>query len=102
MPTLVLSSSYNTESKILRKAAQDLHWETFRFEGDGMPKWYEHGDGRYAIYCTVPKAFNVARQLDSMLMGCSSNWLPELPETFSKRKIDLLELRNVAGIKGDR
>jgi hypothetical protein len=102
MPTLVLSSSYNTESKILRKAAQDLNWETFRFEGDGMPKGYERRETRYAIYCTVPKAFTVARQLDSILMGCSANWLPELPETFSKRKIDLLELRNVAGLTGQR
>jgi hypothetical protein len=102
MPTLILSSSYNTESKILRRAAQDLEWETFRFEGSGIPTWYEHGEAQYAIYCTLPKAFHVARQLDSILLGCSSNWLAELPEVFSKRKIDLLDLRSVAGIKGAR
>lgn len=102
MPKLILSSSYNTESKILRKAAQALGWESFRFQGEGIPKWYERGDDQYAIYCTVPKAFNVARQLDSILLGCSSKWLPGLPEEFSKRKIDLLELRNVAGIEENR
>ena len=102
MPTLILSSSYNTESKILRRAAQDLKWETFRFEGEYVPAWYEHRDSQHAIYCTVPKAFNVARQLNSVLLGCSSNWLTHLPEEFSRRRIELLELRNVAGIKGDR
>lgn len=102
MPTLILSSSYSTESKILRKTAQDLKWETFRIDGESLPTWYEHGGGQYAIYCTVPKAFNVARQLDSILLGCSSHWLAELPEAFSKRRIDHLELRDVAGIKGDR
>ena len=101
MPRLILSSSYNTESKILRRSAQDLKWETFRFEGDNIPSWYEHRDSQHAIYCTVPKAFNVACQLDSILLGCSGNWLTELPEKFSKRRIDLLELRNAAGIKAD-
>ena len=34
MPTLILSASYNTESKILRKAAQALSWESFRFQDE--------------------------------------------------------------------
>ncbi len=102
MPTLILSPSYNTESRILRKAAQDLKWETFRFEGENIPTWYAHGDSQHAIYCTVPKAFNVAHQLNSILLGCNSHWLADLPEKFSKRRIDLLELRDAARIQGDR
>ena len=93
MPTLILSASYNTESKILRKAAQDLNWGTFRFQGENIPTGYEHGNTQHAIYCTVPKAFNVARRLDSILLGCSSDWLANLPASFLKRKIEIFELR---------
>src|SRR5687767_2688082 len=99
MPTLILSSSYTTESKILRKAAEALKWETFRFEGENIPTWYEHKNTRHAIYCTVPKAFNVASRLDSILLGCSSHWLASLPEQFSKRRIELLDLKGAMKIK---
>jgi hypothetical protein len=102
MPTLILSSSYTTESKILRRAAEALKWGTFRFQGGNIPASYEHKDTQHAIYCTVPKAFHVASRLDSMLLGCSSNWLPDLPDEFSKRRIELHELRNAANIKEHR
>jgi ATP-grasp domain, R2K clade family 2 len=99
MPTLILSSSYTTESKILRRAAQELKWETFRFEGENLPDWYGNKNVPHAIYCTVPNAFNVANRLDSILLGCSANWLANLPEKFSRRRIELLELRNAVGIQ---
>jgi len=98
MPALILSSSYNTESKILRSAAEALRWETFRFQGENLPAWYEPGDNHHAIYCTVPKAFSVAARLDSILLGCSSQWLVDLPEEFSRRNIELLHLRDAMGI----
>lgn len=99
MPTLILSSSYTTESKILRRAAQELKWDTFRFEGENLPDWYSKKNVPHAIYCTVPKAFHVASRLDSILLGCSADWLANLPEKFSRRRIELLELGDVAGIK---
>lgn len=94
MPTLILSSSYNTESRILRSAAQSLDWETFRFQGDNIPTWYEAKDKQHAIYCTVPKAFDVARRLDSILLGCSGSWLSSLPDKFTGRRIETLELKD--------
>lgn len=94
MPTLFLSSRYTTESKILRKAAQALGWETFRCDGDRIPTGYAGRSARHAIYCTVPNAFNIARQLNSILLGCSSEWLPQLPEACLKRKIELQALGN--------
>ena len=99
MPALILSSSYSTESKILRKAAQVLNWETFRFEGENIPTCYEHRNTQHAIYCTVPKAFNVANRLGSILLGCSSDWLANLPDKFSKRRMEVLELKDAMGIK---
>jgi hypothetical protein len=99
MPTLILSASYNTESKILRREAEMLKWETFRFQGDELPTWYEQTDRQYAIYCTVPKAFKVASQLDSILQGCSSRWLVELPERLSKRRMQLLSLKDALSIE---
>jgi hypothetical protein len=96
---LILSSSYTTESKILRRAAESLKWESFRFQGENIPTDYEHRDTPHAIYCTVPKAFNVASRLDSVLLGCSSNWLVSLPDKFSKRRIELFDLKNAVGIK---
>jgi hypothetical protein len=99
MPTLILSSSYSTDSMILRRAAEAVKWETFRFEGENIPSWYEHGNIQHAIYCTVPKAFHVARRLDAMLLGCSSNWLVNLPDLFSKRRLQLLSLREALGVQ---
>lgn len=98
MPTLILSSSYNTESKILRSAADALRWETFRFQGEDLPAWYEPGNTPHAIYCTVPKAFNVAARLNSILLGCSSQWLVDLPAEFSRRKIELFRLKDATEI----
>jgi len=99
MPTLILSSNYNTDSKILRKAAQALKWETFRFGGDNIPTWYEHKDTAHAIYCTVPKAFDVAARLDSFLLGCSSEWLANLPAQFSRRRIEVRDLKHAMSVK---
>ena len=98
MPTLILSSKYTTESKILRKAAQALKWETFRFENDSVPVWYEGRNAQHAIYCTVPKAFSVADKLDSILLGCSSDWLTSLPATFLMRRVELFALKDAIGI----
>ena len=99
MPTLILSSSYTTESKILRRAAESLKWESFRFQGENIPSDYERRNTPHAIYCTVPKAFSVATRLDSILLGCSSNWLVSLPDKFSKRRIELFDLKSAIGIK---
>jgi hypothetical protein len=99
MPTLILSSNFNTDSKILRKAAQELKWETFRFEGENVPAWYEHRNSQHAIYCTVPKAFDVAARLDCFLLGCSSDWLANLPTQFSKRRIEICNLQDVMNVK---
>ncbi len=100
MPTLILSSSYNTESKILRKCSRgramgDIPISGREFSRRGMSP----GNTQHAIYCTVPKAFNVASRLDSILLGCSSQWLIDLPEEFSRRKIELLHLKNAMGIQ---
>ncbi len=95
MPTLILSPTYNYESKTLRKAAQTLGWSTFRFQGDSLPSSYDEEDTvDHAIYCTVPNAFVVANQLSSFLLGCSCDWLPELPDEFLRRKIILRKLRD--------
>jgi hypothetical protein len=98
MPTLILSSSYTTESKLLRSAAQSLKWEVFRFQGETLPTWYEPGNARHAIYCTVPKAFHVADRLDSVLLGCGSDWLANLADRFLKRKVELFELKDAMSI----
>jgi hypothetical protein len=99
MPTLILSSTYNTDSKILRKAAQALNWETFRLEGENIPTWYDHTNIQHAIYCTVPKAFDVAARLDSFLLGCSSDWLANLPAQFSRRKMEFRDLKDAMSVK---
>lgn len=98
MPTLILSSKYTTDSKILRKAAQSLKWETYRFEDDSVPSWYESRSAQHAIYCTVPKAFDIAARLDSILLGCSSDWLTHLPENLSKRRVELLTLGDAVSL----
>lgn len=100
MPTLILSPTYNTESKILRKAADELGWKTFRFQGENLPAEYEPGSDPHAIYCTVPKAFDVASRLATLLLGGGGEWLVNLPEEFSKRRVQLLTLKEARGVEG--
>ena len=76
-----------------------MKWETFRFEGENIPAWYEHRNSEHAIYCTLPKAFEVAARLDCFLLGCSSDWLANLPAQFSKRRIEIRNLQNVMSVK---
>ena len=58
--SVLLFSSYNTESKLLSKAAQDLGWETFRCDDDSIPEWFQQwGRRQYAtirpLRCVTPK-----------------------------------------------
>lgn len=100
MPTLILSPTYNEESKILREAAGEMGWATFRFAVDGLPRSFRKSGESFALYCTVPRAFSVARSLDSVLLGCSADWLPDLPVEFTGRSIRKLALRDVLDIEG--
>ena len=99
MPTLILSSRYTQESKILRTAAQALQWETFRAEDGRIPSRYKCSSDGHAIYCTVPQAFQFAERLGAMLLGCSSAWLPSLPEAFTRRRIWALDLKEAVHIQ---
>lgn len=47
----------------------------------------------------MPDAFNIADQIESTLLGCSYDWLPNLSEEFIKREIKLFNLKDISDIK---
>lgn len=87
MPSLILSSRFTSDSKVLREAAQQLGWETLRLDGDQLPEWFDPADKEVALFYTAPHAFDIARQLSRTLLGCSPDWTVRLPHEFLRRDI---------------
>lgn len=100
MPTLVLSSRYTSDSQVLRKAAQQLGWETLRLDGERIPDWFDPPDEQIALFYTAPHAFTVAAQLSRTLLGCNSDWTVRLPKKFLQRELRQTTLREALAIPG--
>ena len=93
MPLLLLSPRYTMDSRILRKVARGLGWETFRLDGDSIPEWIEEfANDEVAIYITYPLAFQVATRLSHRLLGPTAQILCQLPNKYLKRDICLSTL----------
>ena len=67
MPSLIVSSSYTTDSQLLRQTARTLGWETLRLDGCRIADWFDPPDDQIALFCTAPDAFNIADQLSRRL-----------------------------------
>lgn len=93
MPSLICSSRYTIDSQILRKAAQDLGWETLRLDGNTIPEWFDPPDDQIAFFYTAPAAFDIARQLGRQLTGCQSDWTCCLPPEFLLRELRQTSLK---------
>lgn len=87
MPSLVCSSRYTVDSQILRKAAQQLGWETLRLDGSRIPDWFEPPDNKVAFFYTAPHVFDIAKQLDRTLLGCNPDWAVNLPRELLRRDL---------------
>lgn len=98
MTTLILYSQFNVETRILRKAASERGWNTFRSEGGVIP---EHLSGSTALYCPPPESFRLASQLKIKLIGCSAKWLTELPDNFLGRKLWLSSIKDLSDFEGE-
>ena len=100
MPSLICSSRYTIDSQILRRTAQQLGWETLRLDGREIPDWFDAPDDDFAFFYTAPHAFDIARQLDRKLLGCSPQWTVELPYGFLKRELHQTTLADALEITG--
>ena len=100
MPTLLLSSRFSTDSQILRRAARERGWDTFRFDGIVLPDWFDPPDEQIAMFWTPPSAFQIAEQLSRRLLGCSPDWTPQLPYQFLRRELRQLTLREALNRPG--
>lgn len=92
MPALIVSSRNTVDSQILRKTAQDLGWVTLRLDGSEIPEWFEPPDEQIALFVTAPLAFELAQQLDRVLVGCNADWTVQLPARFLNRQLAQMTL----------
>ncbi len=100
MPSLLLAASYNTDSRVLRRAAYERGWATLRLSDDTVPEDFKSPDGRFALYFSTPVGFIIADQLNLMLLGCDAGWLPGLPQEFLKRRIRPMTLAEAGRQRG--
>jgi len=100
MHTLVVSSQFGTDSRLLRSAAQRLGWQTLRLEGRELPEWFEPPDGNVAVFCPAPLAFDIADQLSHTLLGCNPDWTVDLEPSFLKREIRQMTLAAALELAG--
>ena len=87
MPSLICSSRYTIDSRILRKTAQSLGWETLRLDGNTIPDWFDPPDTEIALFYTAPHAFDIAKQLGRTLVGCNPDWTVNLPPELLNRQL---------------
>jgi hypothetical protein len=100
MPSLVVSSRFTTDSQILRKAAEQLVWETLRLDGSKLPDWFEPKDDQIAFFFTPPHAFDIAAQLSRTLLGCNPDWILGLPDDYVRRQIRQMTLAAALELPG--
>lgn len=101
MPTLIVSSSYTTDSQRLRQTAREHGWETLRLDGLRLPDWFDPPDQQIALFFTAPHAFEVAAQLSRTLLGCNPDWTIQLPYEFLLREIRQTTLADAFTLPGD-
>lgn len=87
MPSLICSSRYTIDSQILRKAAQQLGWETLRLDGKRIPDWFDPPDNDFAFFYTAPHVFDIAKQLNRKMLGCNPDWAVNLPPELLRREL---------------
>lgn len=102
MPSLICSSRYTVDSQILRRAAQQLGWETLRLDGNTIPDWFDPPDRDFAMFYTAPHAFDIATQLNRTLLGCNPSWTVSLPSSFLNRELTQTSLADALTITSPR
>src|SRR5688572_25959572 len=100
MPSLIVSSSYTTDSQRLRETARELGWETLRLDGRCIPDWFDPPDDQIALFYTAPQAFDIAAQLSRTLLGCNPEWTVELPADFLLRELRQMTLSDALKLPG--
>lgn len=92
MPSLIVSSLFSQESKILRQAARRLGWETARSDSNRLPEGFHPPDRRFAVYAPAPGAFHLAAHVSCRLLGCPADWTVGLPTRFLNRRMEMTTL----------
>ncbi len=72
MPALLLAASYNADSKLLRRTASNLGWETLRLGDDSdatVPEDFKSADGEIALYFAGPPRLKDSRPTKAGTVG---------------------------------
>ncbi len=101
MPALIVSNHFSTDSRILRRTARALGWETLRLDALQIPDWFDPPDADLALYCTAPLAFDFAAQRSRTLLGCNPDWTIRLPPGFLSREIRQTTLDEALRLSGE-
>jgi len=87
MVTLLLSSKFSTDSRLLRQAASRLGWNTLRVGGSQLPEEFDVEGTEAVIYADPLAGLEFARELGHVLLGAGGDWLASLDQDFLKREV---------------
>ncbi|MDX1934734.1 MAG: ATP-grasp domain-containing protein [Capsulimonadales bacterium] len=91
MKTLILSSRYSDDSRLLWQAAIKRGWQVMRLRQWNLPE-SDRPITDPILYVEALTAPFVADQLGVTLIEPALDWLPRLPERYRKRSIELTTL----------
>lgn len=90
MTTLLMSSRHTEDDQALWRAAIGRGWSVVRARGICLP---EIDDDEVVIYVEALYAATIAGMLGRGLLDPPEDWLVRLPQSFTKRRISLSDLR---------
>ncbi len=103
MKILILSQRYSIDSRIIRSAATELGWETYRIQGDFFPDWVKEQE--IYVYCEGFMAEFVSQETGVAILRPLIDSLIMVPPQFLGRKVEfktiaeLVELEKPTFIK---
>lgn len=90
MPTLLLSPRYTSDSRTLRRVAEEAGWQVLRL-ADWRPPRRAFADD-VALYGEPLFVDIMAAGLDLAVFDCPADWLARLPERITRRAISAMTL----------
>jgi hypothetical protein len=102
MPTLILSSRYSEDSKLLRKTAEGLGWNAMRLETISSVSDLSKVRTETVVYGEFFFARAVCGKLRLALLGPTPEWLGQIPQDYLLRELRVDVLGTVRTFRGRR
>jgi hypothetical protein len=98
MPTLILTPRFTPDSQSLWRAAGTLGWDVERLTSWRVPEHLRSVPDP-VLYLEALFGPTLAQDFGLQLLEPDENWLPQLPEEFRKRCIQLLPIQEARQLK---